>query len=113
MPRKEVRSLSRKDDEKLFAFLASFLTIIGFIIAFILRRENKYVMFYAKQGLILFIGQLVIAVVDRIPVVGFNVFSLVLLVIWIVLWVVTWLNALSGIQKSTWLIGELADKIRL
>ena len=50
------------NDKKLHAFLASFFTIIGFIIALILWKDDKYVMFYAKQGLILFIGYVLIVV---------------------------------------------------
>ena len=44
-----------RDDEILFAFLAAFLSIIGFLIALIVKKDNKYIMFYAKQSLIIFI----------------------------------------------------------
>mgnify|MGYP001202021315 CR=1 FL=1 len=51
-------------DRKLFAFLASFFTIVGFIVALILWKNDKYVMHYAKHGLILFIAQVVIVVLS-------------------------------------------------
>ena len=50
------------DDRKLYAFISSFFTIVGFIIALILWRKDKYIMHYAKHGLVLFIAQVVIVV---------------------------------------------------
>ena len=65
---------NKKDDEQLFAFLATFLSIIGFVIALILKRDNKYVMFYAKQSLIVFIAGAVLgvaaAIFNFVPVMG-------------------------------------------
>lgn len=107
------RELDKKDDKKLFAFLASFLTIVGFIIALVLKREDKYIMFYAKQGLILFVGQVIIGVISKIPIIGWFILGPILLILWIILWIITWINALSGNEKKTWLIGDLAEKIKL
>ena len=46
---------SEQRDSKLFAFLAVLLSVVGFIIALIAKKDNKYVIFYAKQSLILFV----------------------------------------------------------
>jgi uncharacterized membrane protein len=99
----------RKEDRVLFAFLASFFTIIGFIIALILWKEDKYVMYYAKQGLVLFIGQVVLVVLT--PLLFFLV--PILWIFWIVLWVLVWINALSGKRRSVFIISDLAKKIDL
>ncbi len=99
-------------DSKLFAFLAAFLTIVGFVIALILKRDNKYVMFYAKQGLVLFIIQIVAWVVAMLPLIGWIASSLIW-IIFIICWILAWVNALSGDMKDTWLIGEFAKKINL
>jgi len=98
-------------DRKLFAFLASFFTIIGFIIALIIKREDKYIMFYAKQGLVLFILQVIIGALSIIPLIGW--FNSILWIFWIILWIITWINALSGNEKDTFIIGDLAKKINL
>ena len=95
------------DDRKLYAFIYSFFTIVGFIIALILWRKDKYIMHYAKHGLVLFIAQVVIVVLG--PFLYF--LSSVLWVLWVILWIVSWMNSFSGKMKKTFLIGDLADKI--
>ena len=105
-------SIKQEDEKKLFAFLAAFLTIIGFIIALIVKRDDKYVIFYAKHGLVLFILQVIASVVDMLPVIG-KIASVVMWIIFLILWVITWLNALSGTTKNTPVIGEMASKIKL
>ena len=102
--------MKKDDDRKLYAFLSSFLTLIGFIIALLVRRDDKYVMFYAKQGLVLFIYGLIVSVIDKFT---FSFISVPLWILWIALWVITWVNALSGEEKYTVLVKELAKKIRL
>jgi|TARA_Y100000310_G_scaffold14273_1_gene14483 uncharacterized membrane protein len=97
------------DDRKLYAFISSFFTIVGFIIALILWRKDKYIMHYAKHGLVLFIAQAVIIVLG--PFLYF--LSSVLWVLWVILWIVSWMNSFSGKMKKTFLIGDLADKIVL
>ena len=109
MVKKRLDRVKKEDDKKLFAFLASFFTIIGFIIAIILWKKDRYVMFYAKQGLVLFIGQIIIAVLTPV----LFLLTSVLWVFWIILWAVTWINALSGKLKDTIIIGDLAKKISL
>lgn len=106
--RKKSKS-SKKEDKILFAFLGTFFTVIGFVIALILKKQDKYIMFYAKQGLVLFIGQVIIVVVS--PFLFFIVPFV--WIFWIVLWIIAWVNSLSGEMKNTFLIGDLAEKIKI
>ena len=112
---KKKRGSKKQDfnESKLFAFFAVFLTIIGFIIALIAKRDDPYVMFYAKQGLVLFIAQVIISILAAIPFLGWFLLGPILWVIFVVVWIMAWINALSGKKKDTWLIGEFAKKIRL
>jgi len=106
MPRK-----SKKEEEQerqLFSWLSVFLTIIGFLIAFILRKDDKLVMYHAKHGLVLFIGFLIAGILSWIPVLGWLLWVFVL-----VLWIIAWINALSGKKKNTFLVTELAEKIEI
>ena len=96
-----------KDNRKIYAFISCFFTIIGFILAFVLWKNDKYVMYYAKHGLILFIGQVLIMILS--PFLFF--LSKILWVFWIILWVISWINSFSGEIKNTFLISDLADKI--
>lgn len=115
MPKKKVnkKDNEKQDDKILFAFLATFFTIVGFIIALATKREDKYVMFYAKEGLVLFIGWVFVGILTMIPLIGWFVLGPVLWIFLIILWVITWIHSLSGQQKKTWVIGDLAEKINL
>jgi len=58
---KNTQFLKNKDDErKVFAFLAVLLSIVGFIIALLVKKDDKYVMFYAKESLVIFISMLIV-----------------------------------------------------
>jgi len=107
-----MREADSDGETKLFAFFATFLTIIGFAIALLVKRDNQYVMFYAKQGLILFIIQIIALLAGMLPLIGKFAYWIIL-VIFVVVWIMAWINALSGEMRNTWLIGNLARKIRL
>ena len=66
--------MAKHDDAKLWAFLGVFLTVIGFLLVFLTRKQDKYAMFYAKQGLVLFIAWVIVGIVNSfvwvIPFVG-------------------------------------------
>ncbi len=109
MAAKKTKQKNKKeDDTKLFAFLATFLSILGFIIALIAKRDNKYVMFYAKQSLVVFIGFVIAEILDFIPIVG-----TIARVFMVILWIFSWVYALSGKMKDTPIIGQCARKINL
>lgn len=109
MTKKKVRKKkSEKEEKRVRAFVTVFFSIVGFLIALILWRKDKYTMFYAGESLVLFIGVLIAFLVDLIPVVG--------TIFWVflgILWVITWIYALQGEQKKTWIVGDLAEKINL
>lgn len=102
----------KNGDDKLLAFIVVLLSIIGFFIALIAKRDNKYVMFYAKQSLVLFFCFLIASISDLIPVIGI-VISPLLIAVSVVLWIVSMIYSLSGEMKQTPLIGQFADEINL
>lgn len=106
----------KEDDRKLFAFLGVFLTIIGFIIALAVKKNDKYVMYYGKQGLVLFIAWIIAWIIAMvfafIPVLGWMIIVIVYLGI-VVLWVMGMINSLSGQMKPVPIIGGFADKINI
>ena len=114
MPKKRVKS-NKKNDRILFTFLATFLSIIGFIIALIAKRENRYVMFYAKQSLILFLAGIaakILTLLLAITVVGLLAVPFVW-IIYVVLFIIALVNSLSGKEKETPIVGKYAGKIKL
>jgi uncharacterized membrane protein len=102
--------VKKEDDTKLFAFLAVFLTIIGFVIALAVKKDNKYVMFYAKQGLVLFIASVIIWAAAIVPILGWFLAPL-LWIGWIVLWVIGIINSVSGEMKEIPVIGQFGKKL--
>lgn len=113
--KKEERKESKKtSDRKIFAFLATFLSILGFIIALIAKKEDRYVMFYAKQSLVIFImaivGSIISTLVMWIPFFG-EVISYAINLIVLVLWIFSWAYALSDKEKEVPIVGLYAKKL--
>ena len=104
------------DDSKLFAFLGVFLTIIGFIVALAVKKNDKYVMYYGKQGLVLFIAWVIAWVAGMIlwiiPGLGGIIYYILYLGL-LLLWVIGIMYSLSGEMKPIPLIGQYADKINV
>jgi len=106
---------SSGSESKLFAFLAVFLSIIGFLIVLVAKKDDDYAMFYAKQSLVLFIASLVAQVIASVLVIvliGLLLLPLVGLAT-IILWIVGLVFSLSGEKKYLPVIGKYADKINL
>jgi uncharacterized membrane protein len=114
--RKIKKQTKKEQDKTLYAFIATFLSIIGFIITVITKRDDKYVMFYAKQSLVIFIACIIAAILGNIlvwiPILGWIIYvGLYGLVT--ILWIVSWIFALSGEKKDVPIIGDFAKRINL
>lgn len=113
---KKNSDVRKEDDKKTFAFLATFLSIIGFVIALISRRDDKYVMYYASQSLVVFIVGAVAGALSRIlgwiPIIGW-IISFALFVVVLLLWIFSWLNAVSGEMKPVPVVGEFGKRIKI
>ena len=114
--KKKGRQTDEKDafqDSKLRGFVASFLTIVGFVITLLAWKDDEYAMYYAKQGLMVFIvavvAGIVSAMVGWIYVIG-PIIQGVLWLIVFVLWLISWIYALSGDKKPIPLFGNIATK---
>ena len=114
--KKTQQKKSKQDDSKLFAFLAVLLSVVGFIIALIAKKKDKYVMFYAKQSLVLFITAIIIGVINKfiilIPILG-DIIKVILTLSLIIIWVIALINSLSGQEKETLAVGHYARGINL
>jgi uncharacterized membrane protein len=114
MAKKQTKPVVKKsDDRKMFAFLATFLSIVGFVIAVVTKKDDRYVMFYAKQSLVVFIvaiiGAIINSVLAWIPVFGWIIATIINLFV-LVLWIFSWVNALSDTEKETPIVGQYAKK---
>lgn len=106
----------KEDEKRLYAFLATFLSIIGFVIVLFKKRNDKYVMFYAKQSLVIFVVGIAASILSTafsfIPVVGW-VISFALNILFFLLWLVSWINALSGEMIEAPVVGIYGRSIDL
>lgn len=108
-----VKKATGTGESKTWAFLAVLLSIIGVVIAFLTKKNDKYVMYYAKQSLVLFVTAICASVVSMIPIIGWFFIGPILSLAVLVLWIMGLLNALSGETKPIPIIGKLADKINI
>ncbi|MBI2449534.1 hypothetical protein HYV49_04530 [Candidatus Pacearchaeota archaeon] len=112
----EEEKVKNAEEEKIIAFFSVFLLIIGFFIALIFRKDNKYIMYYAKHGLIIFFAMILIKLLEYvvlvIPVLGKIIAGFAWFII-IILWILGSIYALSGAQKRVPLISEIAEKIKI
>jgi len=85
----------------------SYLWIL-FLIPILTKKDSAFAMYHAKQGLILFIVTTVTGFVVWIPVIGWllGILSLILFIIGI-------MNALNGKMEPLPVIGKWAEKINL
>lgn len=90
-------------DSNLMAAL-SYLWILS-IVMLLVKKDDDYVKFHARQGLILFIASVIFWF---IPVLGW-----ILNILVVILVIVGFIKALSGERWKMPLIGDLAEKINL
>jgi len=94
---------------KFFAVISyiSFLCIVTLL----LKKDNKFALFHAKQGLVLFVFEVIFFVLSVIPVywlVGKLVFAAFVLISFLGI-----LQALKGTYKALPLVSDIAEKIVL
>lgn len=85
----------------------SYIWILCFVPLF-LKRDSAFCQFHAKQGLVLFVIEIIGWLVFLIPVIGW-----LLMVLIIILAVIGFVNALQGNFWKMPIIGDLAEKINL
>ena len=104
------------EEGKIFAFLGVFLTIIGFLIVLLTKKDNKYAMYYAKQGLVLFIAYVILFIAGWIlmfiPFLGWLIMAIAWIVL-LILWIIGIVYSFSGEEKPIPLIGKFAEKFKI
>ena len=113
--RKKKEEKSDTNDRKLFAFLAVLLSVLGFVLALLAKKNDKYVMFYAKQSLVLFLTGIAVKILTVL--LAISIIGIILIpIIWVVygiLFLIALIYSLSGVEKETPLVGKYARSINL
>ncbi|MBD3361958.1 DUF4870 domain-containing protein [Candidatus Woesearchaeota archaeon] len=98
------------NESQIWAFLAYLLSIIGFILVFALKKNDRFAMYHAKQSLALFIVYIAgYIILLFIPIIGWAVLT-VWWIFGLVLAIIGMINALTGKQKPLPITGKLAEK---
>lgn len=90
-------------DSKLFGAL-SYLWLLS-VVMLILKKDDEFVRFHAKQGTVIFVASIILWF---IPIIGWLMQIAVLVGV-----VIGFLKAYSGERFKMPLIGDLADKINI
>jgi len=105
----------KKNDSTIYAFLATILSIVGFIIAIIVKKDDKYVMYYAKHSLVIFIvgavGGAISSLLSWIPLIG-SIISFGIFIVVFLTWILSWIYALSGELREIPIITDWAKKLK-
>lgn len=100
----------QKEQPNLIAVL-SYLGLL-FLIPLLVNKDDAFVQFHAKQGLVLFICEAATAIFAFIPIIGWFGAPL-LYIFWIVLSVIGIVNVAGGQRKELPLVGSFANKFKI
>ncbi len=106
------------DNGKVMGGFSYLFEPIGFIVAILSSKQNKFVMFHAQQALLVMIIWVILNILwvaSVIPLLGWviDIFIIIGDIVLIVLWVIGIINGFSGNVKPIPLIGKLAYKLGL
>jgi len=90
------------------------LSYIGVLclIPLLTKKDNEFVFFHAKQGLVIFIAEVITAFVAAIPFLGWVIAPLASL-LWIILSIMGIVNVLGDKRKEIPVLGKYAVKIKI
>jgi uncharacterized membrane protein len=96
--------------DRLLALIAYFWIL--FIIPLLVKRDNRFVHFHAKQGLVLFLVSIALSLFSAIPLFGWFI-GPVLWVVLFVFWIVAVVQCLLGNAWKMPLIGDWAEMLNI
>lgn len=91
------------------------LSYIGILVLIPLLTEVKndpYVKFHIKQGLVLLVAEIIGSFISMIPVIGWFI-SPFLWIIFLILIIIGLMNSLNGKEKELPVIGSLAENFKI
>ena len=101
---------TKADDNKLFAIL-SYIGVLC-LIPLLTKKDDPFVFFHAKQGLVLFIAEVITSFIAMIPVLGW-VISPIIWVFLLILSIIGIINVLAGKTKQVPVLGKYASEIKI
>jgi len=107
----QVSEGSKKEEDNKLMGILSYIGVLC-LIPLLTKKDDKFVFFHAKQGLVLFIAEVLTAFVAAIPFLGWIIAPIASLV-WIVLSIIGIINVLGDKTKELPVLGKYAVKIKI
>lgn len=82
------------------------------LIPLLAKKDSAFAQYHAKQGLILFIAEVILSFLYGIPFIGWFLIAPLGGLFTFILFIIGLLNALGGKTKPLPLIGDFADKLK-
>ncbi|MCG8430934.1 MAG: hypothetical protein MJA29_07165 [Candidatus Omnitrophica bacterium] len=102
---------SKNESESKFFSIISYIGFFS-IVALLFKKEDSFVLFHAKQGLVLFVFEVASGVLSVVPILGQLIGGLgFILFLCASLWGM--FNALSGKRARIPVVSEIAEKINI
>ncbi len=101
----EIKDFDPKDVEENKVIAALSYIWILFIIPLIVKKDSRFCVEHAKQGLVLFIAELIVLIIRIIPVLGW----IVAYVLGVVLTIVSLIGLIYALQGKFWKIPIVYD----
>ena len=95
---------------KVLAIL-SYLGILC-LIPLLLKKDNKFVLFHGKQGLVLFLGELAVTILSIIPLIGWPI-GLIGVIVFGIVSLVGIVHVLMGNYWKMPIVADLTDKFNI
>ena len=106
----QVSENPKEEDNKLMGIL-SYVGVLC-LIPLLTKKDNTFVFFHAKEGMVLFIAEVITALIAAIPLLGWVV-APIISIIWLILAIIGIVNVLDGKEKELPILGKYADKIKI
>lgn len=98
------------EDNKLMGIL-SYIGVLC-LIPLLTKKDDEFVFFHAKQGVVLFIAEVITAFVAAIPLLGWVIAPIAYLV-WFVLAIIGIINVLGEKREELPILGKYAAQIKI
>lgn len=98
------------EENKVMAVLAYVGILV--LVPLLAAKDSKFAQYHAKQGLVVFIAEIILVVINVIPVVGWIV-SFIGFIIVLILSIMGIVNALNGKEKELPILGQFAGKFNI
>ncbi len=96
------------NQQKDMTAILSYLGILV-LVPLLAKKENDFCQYHAKQGLVLFVAEIITMVIVWVPFIGW-IIGFLAWIAWVVLSLIGIINVANGKQKALPIVGSFAKK---